>query len=176
VIKAPGDGVSRDETHVDSDFSSPFFVEPTPQEWPADEPGTPSSTVYVLIDTHLTEPARDTRRSATSILSRSIFAGLSGMLRTKLELTAARTEQRGMNLHYAAIPASYPYRGPFEFKVAAVKALFQFGYDCASNGHLWTTFRRLPTTSNDARDPLAPGDLTCPADDQFIEQFADSQR
>jgi hypothetical protein len=175
-IKDPGDAASRGETHVDSDFSSPFFVEPTPQEWPEDEPGTPSNTVYVLIDTQLTEPARDTRRRATSILSRSIFAGLSGMLRTKLELTAARTEQRGMDLHYAAIPASYPYRGPFEFKAAAMQALFQYGYDCASTGRLWTTFRTSPATEDHARDLLAPSELKCPADDEFIEQFADSQR
>jgi hypothetical protein len=135
VIKMPGDNTWRDETHVDSDFFSPFFVEPAPQEL-EDAPGMPPSTVYVLIDTQLTEPVRGTRRRATSILTRSIIAGLSGTLRTTLELTAARTEQRGIELNYSAIPASYPYQGTLEFNVATVKALFQYGYDCASAGRL----------------------------------------
>jgi hypothetical protein len=175
VIKVPGDNTSRDETHIDSDFSSPFFVEPTPQELPEDALGTPPNNVYVLIHTQLTEPVRDTRRRATSILSRGILAGLSGMLRMTLELTAARTEQRGIELNYAAIPASYPYRGAFEFNAAAVKALFQYGYDCASAGRLWTTFRHSPATDNRAPDTSLASDLKCPADDEFIAQFAESQ-
>ena len=168
--------VIEDETHVDSDFSSPFFVEPTPQELPQDLPATPPSSVYVMIDTQLTEPVRGTRRKATSILFRSIFGGLSGMLRTTLELTAARTEQRGMDLNYAAIPASYPYQGPFEFNAPAVTALFQFGYDCATAGRLWTTFHRTPANGNRPGDAIAPDASKCPADDEFIEQFAESER
>jgi hypothetical protein len=176
VIKVPGDDTSRDETHIDGDFSSPFFVEPTPQELPENVPGEPPNSVYVLIDTQLTEPVRDTRRRATSILTRSIIAGLSGMLRTTLELTAVRTEQRGIELDYAAVPASYAYRGTMEFNVAAVRALFQYGYDCASAGRLWTTFRHSPATDSPAREALAASDLKCPADDEFIEHFAESQR
>jgi hypothetical protein len=176
VIKVPGDDTSRDETHIDSDFTSPFFVEPAPQELPEDAPGTPPNTVYVLIDTQLTEPVRSTRRRATSILTRSIFAGLSGMLRTMLELTAARTEQRGIELNYAAVPASYPYQGAMEFNVAAVKALFQYGYDCASAGRLWTSFGHSSPTDERARNGLVASDLKCPADDEFIVHFAESQR
>jgi hypothetical protein len=176
VIKVPGDSTWRDETHVDSDFFSPFFVEPAPQELPEDAPGTPPNTIYVLIDTQLTEPVRGTRRRATSILTRSIVAGLSGTLRTNLELTAARTEQRGIELNYSAIPASYPYRGTLDFNVAAVKALFQYGYDCASAGRLWTTFGHSSAAENRAREALVAGDLKCPTDDQFIAHFAQSQR
>lgn len=175
-IKDPGNGAARDETHVDSDFSSPFFVEPAPQEWPEDAAGSPSSSVYVLIDTQLTEPVRDTRRRAASILTRSIFAGLSGMLRTTLELTAARTEQRGMALNYAAIPASYPFQGAFDFNAADVRALFQYGYDCASSGRLWTTFGHPATNENPEGEASGTGNLRCPADDEFIEQFAGSLR
>jgi hypothetical protein len=65
------------------------FCEPAPQELPEDALGAPPNTVYVLIDTQLTEPVRGTRRRATSILTRSIDVGLSGTLRTILELTAA---------------------------------------------------------------------------------------
>jgi hypothetical protein len=176
VIKVPGENTWRDETHVDSDFFSPFFVEPAPQELPEDALGTPPDTVYVLIDTQLTEPVRGTRRRATSILTRSIIAGLNGTLRTTLELTAARTEQRGIELNYSAIPASYPYRGTMEFNVAAVKALFQYGYDCASAGRLWTTFGHSSAADNRAREASVARDLKCPTDDQFIAHFAQSQR
>jgi hypothetical protein len=176
VIKVPGDNTWRDETHVDSDFFSPFFVEPAPQELPQDARGTPPNTVYVLIDTQLTEPVRGTRHRATSILTRSIIAGLSGTLRTTLELTAARAEQRGIELNYSAIPASYPYRGTLEFNVAAVKALFEYGYDCASVGRLWTTFGHSSAVDNRAHEELVTRDLKCPTDDQFIAHFAQSQR
>ena len=175
VIKVPGDDTSRGETHVDSDFFSPFFVEPAPQELPEDVRGTPPSSVYVLIDTQLTEPVRGTRHRATSILTRSIVAGLSGTLRTRLELTAARAEQRGIELNYAAIPASYPYRGTMEFNGAAVKALFQYGYDCASAGRLWTAFGHSSAAENRAHEASAARDLKCPTDDQFIARFAETQ-
>ena len=103
-------------------------------------------------------------------------SGLNGTLRTTLELTAARTEQRGIELDYSAIPASYPYRGTLEFNAAAVKALFQFGYDCASAGRLWTTFGHSPVVENRAREALVARDLKCPTDDQFIAHFAESRR
>jgi hypothetical protein len=176
VIKVPEDNTWRDETHVDSDFFAPFFVEPAPRELPEDALGTPPSAVYVLIDTQLTEPVRGARRRTTSILTRSIIAGLNGTLRTTLELTAARAEQRGIELNYSAIPASYPYRGNLEFNVSTVKALFQYGYDCASAGRLWTTFGHSSAAETRAREALAARDLKCPADDQFIVQFAESQR
>jgi hypothetical protein len=63
-----------------------------------------------------------------------------------------------------------------EFNVAAVRALFQYGYDCASAGRLWTTFRHPPAADSPAREALAASDLKCPADDEFIEHFAESQR
>jgi hypothetical protein len=79
-------------------------------------------------------------------------------------------------LNYSAIPASYPYRGTLEFDGAAVKALFQYGYDCASAGRLWTTFGHSSAAENRAREALVAGDSKCPADDQFIAHFAQSQR
>ena len=82
----------------------------------------------------------------------------------------------GIELNYSAIPASYPYRGTLEFDGVAVKALFQFGYDCANAGRLWTTFGHSSTADSRAREALEARDLKCPTDDQFIAHFAQSPR
>jgi hypothetical protein len=60
--------------------------------------------------------------------------------------------------------------------ITRLKALFQYGYDCASAGRLWTTFGHSSAADNRAREALVARDLKCPTDDQFIAHFAQSQR
>src|SRR6202022_2047821 len=100
--------------------------------------------LYVLIDGQLGEQPRATRLRATTIMSRSDEASLSRVLRTTLELTAATAEQRGIALDYSAIQVSYPYHGAFDFRTTTVRPLFQYDYECARTGRLWTAFRPAP--------------------------------
>lgn len=158
--------VIGDEMHVDGGVTLPFFVAPTPA----------GASVHVLIDGTLGTPARVIRLRTGAILSRSVSAGLSRMLRTNLELTAAEAERAGMSLEYSAIPMAYPYRSPFDFSAAAARSLFQYARDCARSGRLWTAFAPAepagPSTSLPVIDVIAHVQVPCPADDAFIERFA----
>jgi predicted acylesterase/phospholipase RssA len=118
------------ELHVDGGVTMPFFIAPL----------TAGANVYILIDGNLNEPARATPERATAILSRSVAAGMSRMLRTTLQLTAADADRESAHVDYAAIPLGYPYRSAFDFSAAAARPLFDYASECARTGHLWTTF------------------------------------
>lgn len=169
--------VIRNETHVDGGVTLPFLVAPSPADMarqPADS--VQGARLYVLIDGQLGEHPRATRLRTTAIVSRSVAAGLNTMMRTALELTADDASQRGIRLDYSAIPVSYPYRGAFDFSAESVRPLFQYASDCARNGRLWTAFR--PADDGTAASPAAPtvSAVSCPADDVFIERFAERLR
>jgi predicted acylesterase/phospholipase RssA len=173
ILRIPEDGGQHTETHVDGGVTLPFFIAPSPADMTAGSIGSGRGVkLYVLIDGQLGETPRATRLRATSIVSRSVAAGLNGMLRTTLELTAANAGQRGIALDYAAIPVSYPYRGAFDFSAATMKPLFQYAYECARAGRLWTTFASGAGDAQVRRVKLGGQDSACPADDAFIARFA----
>lgn len=175
IIRIPDDAGQRNETHVDGGVTLPFFILPSPVDMPAQPMNRArGAKLFVLIDGQLGEPPRATRLRTTTIMSRSVAAGLNRMLRTTLELTAATAEQRGIALDYSAIPVSYPYHGAFDFSAATMRPLFQYAYECARTGRLWTAFRPAagPVMARVEGDTASP----CPADDAFIERFAGRQR
>ena len=69
----------------------------------------------VIIDGPLRNLPHRTHANALSIFSRSLSAGLSYVTRAQLESTVEAVRQQGISLEYAAIPASYPLRGAFDF-------------------------------------------------------------
>src|ERR1700737_4577977 len=149
IIRIPDDGGQRNETHVethvDGGVTLPFFIVPSPVDIPAESLNhARGAKLYVLIDGQLGEQPRATRLRTTTIMSRSVAAGLNRMMRTTLELTAATAEQRGIALDYSAIPVSYPYHGAFDFRTTTLRPLFQYAYECARTGRLWTAFRPAP--------------------------------
>jgi hypothetical protein len=169
--------VIRNETHVDGGVTLPFFVAPSPVDMAKDSADpTHGGRLYVLIDGQLSEHPRATRLRTTAILSRSVAAGLNTMMRTTLELTADDASRRGMQLDYSAIPVSYPYHGAFDFSAETVRPLFQYASDCARNGRLWTAFRPAGDGTAASRAAPAGSALSCPADDVFIERFAERLR
>ncbi len=177
IIRIPQDDGQRIETHVDGGVTMPFFVVPSPADIAGESiDHARGAKLYVLIDGQLGEQPRAPRLRAATIMSRSVAAGLNRMLRTTLELTAATAEQRGIALDYSAIPASYPYRGALDFSAATVRPLFQYAYECARAGRLWTAFRPAAGHAPLAQAGLGGAASSCPADDAFIERFAARQR
>jgi Patatin-like phospholipase len=181
IIRVPDDGGQRNETHVDGGVTLPFFVVPSPVDMPGDSidrtgDQARSARLYILIDGQLGEQPRATRLRTSTIMSRSVSASLNRMMRTTLELTAATAERRGIALDYSAIPVSYPYHGALDFSAATVRPLFQYAYECARTGRLWTAFRPGDGRVTGAEAGVSGPTASCPADDAFIARFAGRQR
>ena len=165
-------GKMRTETHVDGGVTLPFFIAPAPEDLPQVVAGGPqSTTVRVIIDGPLRNLPRRTHANAFSIFSRSLSAGLSHVTRAQLESTVEEVRQRGISLEYAAIPASYPLRGAFDFGPDAQRSLFEFAASCAAGDRLW--LRAHAGNDERVRERLpASGGPRCPADDSFMERLA----
>ena len=165
-------GQVRTETHVDGGVTLPFFIAPAPRDLrQATAAGPQSTIVRVIIDGPLRNIPRRTHANALSIFGRSLSAGLSHMTRIHLESTVEAVRQQGSSLEYAAIPASYPLRGAFDFGPGAQRSLFEFAATCAAADRLWI---RAHAESRDAvsERPSASGARACPADDSFMGQLA----
>lgn len=160
------------EAHVDGTATVPFFVPPTLLQRSPDVPNLFPTTVYVLVDGPLSQEPMPIRLRFKTILSRSISAGLTHMMRTTLELTAATAQLRGARLQYSAIPTAYPNLAAFDFRASNMRSLFQFGHDCASTGRLWIPSQRAVADHADRGETGPEKSVECPADDDFIESFA----
>jgi len=172
VVRFRSRGRMHTETHVDGGVTLPFFIEPAPEDLPnATAAGTQSTTVRVIIDGTLRNLPTPTPDNAYSVFRRSLSAGLSHVTRTQLEATVEAMRQRGIALDYAAIPASYPLRGSFDFSADAQRSLFDYAANCAAAGRLWIDVRAEDRAGTSALLPVTMSPL-CPADDVFFERLA----
>jgi predicted acylesterase/phospholipase RssA len=173
VIRVQEQQALYDEVHVDGTIAVPFFV-PLAFVEPTQGASDPShdTAVYVIVDGRLSEQAAPIRLRARSILTRSVSAGLSHMLRTTLELTATDAELEGAQFHVAAIPFAYPQLNSFDFGTQSMRSLFQFGYQCARAGRLWTSSRNFERDDANRDDTGTEPPKQCPADDEFISRLA----
>jgi len=171
TIKFRTAGGSREETHVDGGVTVPFFIAPAPKDLAVFGAGGPP-LVRIVIDGRLQDAPYAANRNAVSIFSRSVSAGLSRMTRTTLEWTVDASRQRGISVDYAAIPASYPLHGTFNFNPDAQRALFQYASDCAAAGRLWIHTADAAAGVPGDRSRTAVANSACPADDRFIGRFA----
>ena len=173
TVKFRSQGKMRAETHVDGGVTLPFFIAPAPQDLPQADEGRPqSTTVRVIIDGPLRNVPRPTHANALAIFDRSLSEGLSHVTRTQLESTLDEVRRHGMSVEYAAVPASYPLQGGFDFGPDAQHALFEFAATCAAADRLWI---RAPAASSSepVREALpASADNVCPSDDSFMEHLA----
>ena len=174
-IRFRAEGGVREETHVDGGVTVPFFIAPAPQDLPTAGPGRPPALVRIVIDGRLQDFPHAANANALSIFSRSVSAGLNRMTRTALEGTVDASRQRGIALEYAAIPASYPLHGAFNFSPDEQRALFQYASNCAEGGRLWIRASHAAGLATVER-PGVSGGAPCPADDRFIGRFAALER
>jgi predicted acylesterase/phospholipase RssA len=174
VIHLREHGVLLDEAHVDGTATAPFLLPEALAERPRGGDGSARSAaaVYVIVDGQLSERPAAVELKLRPILSRSISVGLTHMMRTSLELTAASAELEGTHLAYSAIPVTYPNLAPFDFRASAMRALFQYGYDCAQGGRLWISSQHAAGADGDRDAQRADPSIQCPADDEFIARFA----
>ena len=172
VIRVQEQQALYDEVHVDGMIALPFFV-PRAFVEPARDAGASQATaVYVIVDGRLSEQAAPIRLRTRSILSRSVSAGLNHMLRTSLELTATDAQLEGAHFQFAAIPVAYPHLNSFDFRTPTMRSLFQFGYQCAQAGRLWTPSPSIGRDDSNRDESVTVQPNECPADDDFIGRLA----
>ena len=172
IIHVPKDSSPRDEAHVDGSVTLPFFIPPGfTQTLPEALDGTHRTSIYIIVDRPLGEPAQATRLTAHAILSRSIHAGLDHMLLTTLALTAATAQLQGATLQYSAVPDAYPLLDAYDFRAETMRPLFRYSYECAKAGRLWTAFQHTDVDSGTG-NAVETQKTPCPADDAIIRYFA----
>ena len=169
VIHICENAACHNEAHVDGAATVPFFVPRAFVRSPSEAlDGAHGTAVYVIIDGALADAARTTRLTAQAIFRRSIDAGLSHMLLTMLDLTAATAQLQGATLQYSAVPTTYPQMDSFDFRANTGRPLFHYAYECARSGRLWTEFRRTDDDSGTAHSAADIRPDRCPADDAFV--------
>jgi len=173
IIRVQEHGKIFVEAHVDGTASAPFLVPAGLTHEPREHNSVPRPTaVYVIVDGRLSEEPLSVQLRFRSILSRSISVGLTHMMRTSLELTATSAELEGAHFEYSAIPVAYPNLAPFDFRASTMRALFEYGFNCAQTGHLWISSPRVASEDAGRGDAYSNHKVGCPADDGFIGRFA----
>jgi len=172
VIRVQEQQVLSEEVHVDGTIAVPFFV-PLAFVEPARDAHGPShgAAVYVIVNGRLSEQPVPTRLRIKSNPSRSVSTALNHM-RTTLELTAIDADHEGAQFEFAAIPVAYPQLDSFDFRTPTMRTLFQYGYQCAQAGRLWTPARSAGRDGENRGDTGAGRPIQCPADDEFIGRLA----
>jgi predicted acylesterase/phospholipase RssA len=172
IIRVAENGFDYDQAHVDGAATVPFFVPPALLQRTRSVPGTRHAAVFVIVDGSLSEAARTTRLTARAILSRSIRVGLSHMLLTTLELTAATAQLEGADLQYSSLPAAYPLPDAFDFGARIRRPMFHYAYQCAESGRLWTAFPPADGDQETSHGIARTETVPCPADNPFYGFFA----
>lgn len=160
------------EAHVDGTATVPFFIPSAFLQLPRDVAHQTPPEVFIIIDGRLSEQPEPIRLRFRTIVSQSISAALTHMRRATLELTATAAELQGANLNYSAIPAAYPNLTPFNFSTAAMRSLFDFGFECAHSSRLWISSEPVASERRDRGKSMSSQNVACPADDGFIAGFA----
>jgi predicted acylesterase/phospholipase RssA len=164
VIRVEDHGALFDELHVDGSTTTVLFIAP---EMAAVVPeafaGASRINVYVVVNGQLGESPKTTHVSSVSILSRSVSANLRHNARAAVALAFNVATNHNMTFKLTAIPDSYPYSGPLDFRAAAMRSLFDFAQSCASRGLLWKTpedvYEIADRTSSHSNSDSSPG---CP--------------
>jgi predicted acylesterase/phospholipase RssA len=167
IIRVAENGLNNDQAHVDGAATVPFFVPPALLQTARSVPGSGRVEVFIIVDGSLSEAARTTRLTARAILSRSIRVGLSHMLLTTLELTAATAQLEGADLKYSSLPAGYPLPDAFDFSAKIRRPLFQYAYQCAETGRFWTAFPHVDDDKATSPRITRSETMPCPAERPF---------
>jgi predicted acylesterase/phospholipase RssA len=164
-------GIVRSEMHVDGGLTLPFFVAPAAADLSiATGDGTPT-VVRVIINGSLSDVPSVTKASALSIIRRSVSAAMTWMTKSTLEHALAVSRAQGIDFEYAAIPASYPVRGSFDFAATTQRALFQYAATCAQKGQLWSSAHRMH--AGEEIHLIGAQETQCPAEDSYLARIGE---
>jgi predicted acylesterase/phospholipase RssA len=163
LIRVRANGVIADELHVDGSTTLPMFIAPEMAAVvPESFAGAERINVYVIVNGQLGARPKTTRIRSLNLVSRSIEANLLHNDRAAVALAYNIAMLHGMNFRLTAIPGSYPYRGPLDFRARTMASLFEFATKCAAQGRLWMTPELTYEIAAHEHPPATAAMPTCP--------------
>lgn len=164
LIRVEASGNTFEEMHVDGSTTAPLLVATgivaiLPDEL---EP-LRGGNMYVVVNGKLRAVEETTPVNTVSILKRSVVAALESNTRHAVELAYSFAQRNEMKLKVTEIPNNYVFRGLLDLGPSTMKALFEYGVRCATEGRLWAD--PLDVLDDVARPSTASPDgaAQCPA-------------
>jgi patatin-like phospholipase len=140
MIQVEQAGKTFEEMHVDgSAMASLFFVPDVAAILPNMLEPLRNGHLYVLINGPLRTAEATTRDQTFSILKRSAVASLQGGTRAAIEIAYSVAQRHRMSMAVTDVPDVYPFGGSLEFDTSKMRALFDYGEQCALRDELWST-------------------------------------
>jgi len=164
LIRVRDGGKLYDEMHVDGNTTTAMLVVSEAVYYmPLSSVSLRGAQVYVLMNGQVRGLPTTTQLALGSILSRSFTTAMTYMSRTQILEAKQFADQHGMSMHVTAIAAGHPSVDPVDFRVPAMRALFDYGERCAESDQLWTTVDQLlsHTTKEGTQQQVDP-QTECP--------------
>lgn len=140
MIPVETSGTILEEMHVDGSTTASMFIAPEIASVLPDQlGGLRGANIYVIANGQYGATTITTRVRTTAIAKRGIQASLHSSTRGAVLATLALATRNDMHLNVTAIPDDYPFHGLLDLKPERMRALFNFGAECAMRGELWTT-------------------------------------
>ena len=140
MIAVETSGTILEEMHVDGSTTASLFIAPEIASILPDRlGGLRGANIYVMANGQYGATTITTRVRTHAIVKRGIQASLHSSTRGAVLATLALATRNEMQLKVTAIPDDYPFNGLLDLKPDRMRALFNFGAECAARGELWTT-------------------------------------
>ena len=163
MIPVETSGTILEEMHVDGSTTASMFIAPEIASVLPDQlGGLRGANVYVIANGQYGATTITTRARTLAITKRGIEASLHSSTRGAVLATLALANRNDMNLKVTAIPDDYQFNGLLDLKPERMRALFDFGAECAMRGELWTTPEGLLQRSFRASLTLPGSSPKCP--------------
>jgi predicted acylesterase/phospholipase RssA len=163
MIPVETSGTILEGMHVDGSTTASLFIAPEIASVLPDQlAGLHGANIYVVANGQYGAPTITTRVRTMAIAKRGIEASLHSSTRGAVLATLALATRNDMNLSVTAIPDDYPFNGLLDLKPERMRALFNFGAECAVRGELWTTPEGLLQRSFRASLTLPGSTPKCP--------------
>jgi Patatin-like phospholipase len=157
-------GTTFEEMHVDGSTTASMFIAPEIASILPDQlRGLRGANLYVMANEQVSATTVTTRVRVPAILKRGVQAVLHSSTRGAVFAAYAIATRNDMHFNVTAIPDDYPFNGLLDLKPERMRALFNFGADCAMRGELWTTPEGLLQRSSQAALTLPGSTAKCPA-------------
>jgi hypothetical protein len=163
MISVETSGTILEEMHVDGSTTASLFIAPEIASVLPDQlAGLRGANIYVVANGQYGAATITTPVRTMAITKRGIEASLHSSTRGAVLATLALATRNEMSLKVTAIPDDYPFNGLLDLKPERMRALFNFGAECAMRGELWTTPEGLLQRSFRASLTLPGSTPTCP--------------